>query len=60
MASANAEDHPSWDEAMSGPFANGFKKACETEYNTLVEKECWDVVDRPKDRSVVSGTWVFE
>jgi hypothetical protein len=44
---------------MSGPFAKDFKKACETEYNTLVEKECWDVVDRPTDRSVVSGTWAF-
>jgi hypothetical protein len=56
---ANAEDHPTWNEAMNGPFANGFRKACELEYNTLEEKDSWDVVDRPLDRPVISGTWVF-
>jgi hypothetical protein len=56
---ANAEDHPTWNEAMNGPFANGSRKACELEYNTLEEKDCWDVVDRPLDRPVISGTWAF-
>jgi hypothetical protein len=44
---------------MNGPFANGFSKACELEYNTLEEKDCWDVVDRPLDRPIISGTWAF-
>jgi hypothetical protein len=56
---ANAEDYPSWDKAMNGPYSQGFKEACQAEYDTLVKKDCWDVVDRPKNRSVVSGTWVF-
>jgi hypothetical protein len=56
---ANAEDVPSWDEAMNGPMAAGFWKACETEINTLVDKDCWDEVPRPKDRPVVSSTWAF-
>jgi hypothetical protein len=47
---ANAKDSPSWDEAMNGPMAaGGFWKACETEINTLVDKDCWDEVPRPKD-----------
>jgi hypothetical protein len=33
--------------------------ACELEYTTLEEKDCWDVVDRPLDRPVNSGAWVF-
>jgi hypothetical protein len=56
---ANAEDHPTWNEAMNGPLANGFRMACELEYTTLEEKDCWDGVDRPLDRPVNSGTWVF-
>jgi len=57
---ANSEDSPSWDQAMSGPHAAGFWKACETEINTLVRKNCWDVVPRPKNRPVVSSTWAFK
>jgi hypothetical protein len=56
---ANAKDVPSWDEAMNGPMAAGFWKACETEIDTLVDKDCWDKVPRPKDRPVVSSTWAF-
>jgi hypothetical protein len=28
-------------------------------HNTLVKKNCWEIVDRTKNRSVVSSTWVF-
>ncbi len=35
---ANAEDHPDWNTAMNGPFAAGFLKACQVEYDTLTEK----------------------
>jgi hypothetical protein len=57
---ANAEDNPTWDEAMNGPFSQGFREACKREFDTLEKKNCWDVVDRPKDRSIVSSTWVFK
>jgi hypothetical protein len=53
---ANAEDHPSWDEAMSGPHANGFWEACKLVLETLEKKDCWEVVDRPNGRSIVSST----
>jgi hypothetical protein len=36
---ANAEDHPSWDEATNGPYSQGFKEACQAEYDTLVKQE---------------------
>jgi hypothetical protein len=57
---ANLEDNPSWNEAMNGPFSQGFRKACQVEFDTLVQKDCWEVVPRPKNRSVVSSTWVFK
>ncbi|KAG7343789.1 reverse transcriptase RNA-dependent DNA polymerase [Nitzschia inconspicua] len=56
---ANAEDHPDWDTAMNGPHAAGFWKACQTEYDTLVSKDVWEVVPRPKNHPVISGTWAF-
>jgi len=57
---ANAEDTPTWNEAMNGPHAAGFWKACEIELETLESKQCWEVVDRPKGRPVVSSTWAFK
>jgi hypothetical protein len=45
---------------MNGPFSQGFKKACQLDFDTLVHKQCWEVVNRPKDRSVVSSTWDFK
>ena len=56
---ANAEDHPTYEEAMNGPYAAGFKKAFEIEIQTLIDKKCWDVVDRPTDQHVVSSTWAL-
>jgi hypothetical protein len=46
---ANAEDLPTWNEAMNGPHADGFWKACEIELETLERKQCWEVVDPPRD-----------
>jgi Reverse transcriptase (RNA-dependent DNA polymerase) len=56
---ANREDTPDWNTAMNGPHAAGFWKACQTEIDTLTEKGCWDIVPRPANRPIVSGTWAF-
>lgn len=57
---ANAEDTPTFDQAMSGPLRNGFIEACKTELDTLTRKGAWEVVDRPKNKHVVSSTWAFK
>jgi hypothetical protein len=57
---ANAEDTPTWNEAMNGPHSAGFWKAMEAELETLTRKDCWEVVERPKNRPVVSSTWAFK
>jgi len=56
---ANKEDHPDWNTAMNGPYAAGFLKACQIEYDTLIKMDCWDIVPRPTHRPVISGTWAF-
>jgi predicted short-subunit dehydrogenase-like oxidoreductase (DUF2520 family) len=37
-AKANAEDNPQWEEAMSGPYKEGYWKACKKEIDTLTKK----------------------
>ena len=58
---ANSEDTPSWEQAMNGPDADGYWKACEKEISTLVEdKDAWDVVARETWMNVLPSTWAFK
>ena len=60
-ASKYDADNPSWKDAMNGPFAEDFWKACETELDTVVNAmETWTMVKRTKDMQVLPGTWAFK
>ena len=37
---ASTPDIPTWNEAMNGPLADGFWKACSVEVETLERKDC--------------------
>jgi Reverse transcriptase (RNA-dependent DNA polymerase) len=57
---ANAEDNPTWDQAMNGPDQAGYWKAMETELATLEEKKnSWEVVERETWMNVLPSTWAF-
>ena len=43
-----ALSHQSWKEAMI------------EEYNSILKNDVWDVVPRPKNKSVVSSKWLFK
>ena len=48
---ANVEEalsHQSWKEAMI------------EEYNSILKNDVWDVVPRPKKKSIVSSKWLFK
>ena len=30
------------------------------EYNTILKNDVWDVVPRPKNKSIVSSKWLFK
>jgi hypothetical protein len=54
-------------EAMSGGTASHVWRNCETvgvsmqdEVNSLQENNTWDIVDRPKNRAVLTGKWVYK
>jgi hypothetical protein len=60
-AKANAEDNPTWDQAMNGPDRDGYLEACCKELKTLSEdKDAWDVVDRQDWMKVLPTTWAFK
>ena len=45
-AKASSADNPTWHEAMNGPDAKGYWKACEIEIEALQAKATWDVITR--------------
>lgn len=59
LAKANDEDNPTWEEAMNGPFAEGFHEACKKELDTLESMGVWEVVKREKWMNVLPSTWAF-
>lgn len=44
---------------MNGPHAAGFWKACQIEWDMLLSKDVWEIVSRPLNRHVISGTWAL-
>jgi hypothetical protein len=60
-AKANAEDNPTWEQAMNGPDRAGYLEAARKELKTLAEdKDAWDVVDREEWMKVLPTTWAFK
>ena len=51
--------NPTWEQAMNGPLAEGYMKAAEKEYQTLVDMGVWEVVKRQRWMNVLPSTWAF-
>ena len=58
-AKANDADTPNWNQAMNGPFAEGFWEACHKEIMTLIKMGVWEVVDREAWMQVIPTTFAF-
>jgi hypothetical protein len=56
---ANAEDTPTWNEAMGGPNGVGYWQAYKKEIDTLISLEFWEEVQRASWMNVIPGTWAF-
>ena len=52
-------DLPSWEEAMNGPYAEGYMEAAVKEIETLKRMKVWDVVTREDWMNVLPSTWAF-
>lgn len=46
--------------ALASTECNQWEQAMQEEYDSLLENKTWEVVDRPTDRKVLTGRWVFK
>ena len=51
--------NPTWEQAMNGPLADGYMEAARKEYQTLVDMNVWEEVDREGWMNVLPSTWAF-
>jgi hypothetical protein len=58
-AKAGEEDLPTWEQAMNGPYAEGYWKAAEKEIKTLEDMNVWETVQRQPWMNVLPSTWAF-
>lgn len=49
----------SFKNAMQSDEKDKWKIACDKEMNSLTSKNVWDLVERPKDKRVLRGFWIF-
>ena len=48
------------DEAFSGEHSTEWKQATDSEYNSLIENETWELVSLPEGKNIVGSKWVFK
>jgi hypothetical protein len=46
--------------ALASTEWNQWEQAMQEEYNSLLDNKTWEVVDRPTNRKVLTGRWVFK
>jgi hypothetical protein len=46
--------------ALASSERKQWEQAMQEEYNSLLENKTWEVVDRPTNRKVLTGRWVFK
>lgn len=52
-------DHPTYQEAMSGPDQKAWRAAMEEEFDSLVEHSVGSLVDPPPNANIIGGMWIF-
>ena len=61
VATALLDDEPkSITGALNGKNSEKWKQALESEYNSLVKRETWELVSAPDDACIVGSKWVLK
>jgi hypothetical protein len=53
------EEPKTYREAMEGEDSVEWQDAAKREFDALIKNSTWDMVERPRDRHVLKGKWVF-
>ena len=48
------------DEAFSGEHSTEWKRAADSEFNSLIENDTWELVPLPEGKSIVGNKWIFK
>ena len=56
----NGDEPSRYSEAVNGPEASHWKKAIESEYNSLIQCNTWKLVRLPTGRKAIGCKWVFK
>ena len=54
-----AAEPKTYEEAVKSPKAKYWKQAMQAEVESLQNNDTWTFVDRPKDKNVLPGKWVY-
>ena len=49
-----------YDEAVSSTEAEHWTQAMQEEFQSLVENNTWTLVDKPEDKNILPGKWVYK
>jgi len=47
-------------EALNGPHGKAWMDSMQSEYDSLIENGCWELVPRPPNTNVISSKWVYK
>jgi transposase InsO family protein len=53
-------DPISYNQAMNGPNAKQWESAINSEYDSLIENDTWELAELPPGRKAISTKWVFK
>ena len=49
-----------FEEALGSPHAKEWKLAADSEYQSLIDNDTWDLVELPEGRTAVGFKWIFK
>ena len=56
----DVDEPKTYQEAINSVEAESWDQAMQTEYDSLVENNTWTLVDKPKNKKVLPGKWVYK
>ena len=60
LTADNIDEPNNVHEATTGEYSSEWKSAMESEYNSLLENDTWDLVPPPENKNVIGSKWVYK
>ena len=60
LTADNVDEPSNVHEAVTGEYSSEWKSAMESEYNSLLENNTWDLVPPPENKNVIGSKWVYK